>query len=259
VADLSARSIIASTLLGTTPPRLAGRLLVDFAEEFGVNAGTTRVALSRMVERGELARTGDGRYSLTGALLERQERQEAGLVPSRRPWSGRWEMWIVSSGGRDSGDRAALRRAAGHLGLREQREGVWLRPDNLDPDRLPSARAVMAGQAERFTAEPDDIPPAELAGQLFDLDDWAGGAERLRARLEFMEATLGMGSPGALADGFEVAAHALRHLVSDPQLPVELCPPDWPAAALRADYARYDRTYRTHLSAFFRSRSRLAG
>jgi DNA-binding transcriptional regulator PaaX len=67
------------------------------------------------------------------------------------------------------------------------------------------------------------------------------------------------GNPGSLAEGFEVAAHALRHLVADPLLPVELCPPEWPATALRRSYDDYDRTFRRHLSAFFRSRSRLAG
>ena len=62
MADLSARSVIASTLLGTVPPRLPGRLLVAFAGEFGIQAGTTRTALSRMVDRGELRHLEGGRY-----------------------------------------------------------------------------------------------------------------------------------------------------------------------------------------------------
>ena len=35
-----------------------------------------------------------------------------------------------------------------HLGLGERRDGVWLRPDNLDPSRLPTARAVLEGLVE---------------------------------------------------------------------------------------------------------------
>jgi phenylacetic acid degradation operon negative regulatory protein len=258
MSALSARSIVASTLLGTQPPQLPGRLLVAFAEEFGVNPGTTRVALSRMVERGELLRDPQGGYALSGALLERQQRQEEGLAPRTRSWSGEWEMWVVRGGARRSGDRAALRTAATHLGLRERREGVWLRPDNLPADRLPAARTTVVDQSERFVATPDG-DPAALAAELFALDDWARGAARHLTRMVSMEAALEADEPGSLAEGFTVAADALRHLVSDPLLPAVLCPSDWPAAELRVAYDRYNRAYRLRLSAFFRSRSRLAG
>ncbi len=53
---LTARSIVASALLGTHPPVLRGQLLVRLGELFGVAEGTTRVALSRMVAAGELDR-----------------------------------------------------------------------------------------------------------------------------------------------------------------------------------------------------------
>ncbi len=77
---LTARSLIASTLLGTHPPVLPGRLLVRLGELFGIAEGTTRVALSRMVAAGELE-TEDGRYRLVGAaLLARQAAQERGRV-----------------------------------------------------------------------------------------------------------------------------------------------------------------------------------
>lgn len=258
MSGLSARSVVASTLLGTIPPRLPGRLLVAFAEEFGINPGTTRVALSRMVDRGELTRDGGGNYSLAGSLLERQQRQEAGLAPEVRPWSGEWEMYLVRSGGRGSSERAALRRAALHLGLRERREGVWMRPDNLRADRLPGPRAIVAAQTERFEATAAGDPKA-LAADLFDLEQWSREADRLRVQMSSMEEALARGEGGSLAAGFEVAARSLRHLVADPLLPAPLWPDGWPAERLRASYDHYDRTYRGHLSAFFRSRSRLAG
>ena len=256
---LSARSIVASTLLGTTPPRLAGRLLVAFAEEFGVAPGTTRVALSRMVDRGELIREDDGHYALSGALLDRQRRQEEGLIPSARVWNGAWEIYVVCEVGREASERAALRRAATHLGLRERREGVWMRPDNLDPERAPTARSVVSAQCNRFVGHMADTEPGALAAELFDLGGWAKEADACCRRMEAMAGALEAGSPGALTGGFETAADTLRHLVSDPQLPPELCPPDWPAPALRDTYETYNRAYRRHLSAFFRSRSRLAG
>ena len=52
--QLTARSVIASTLLGTDPPVLSGRILVRAAALFGITEGAARVALSRMVAAGEL-------------------------------------------------------------------------------------------------------------------------------------------------------------------------------------------------------------
>lgn len=242
---LSARSVVASTLLGTVPPRLPGRLLVAFAEEFGIRPGTTRTALSRMVDRGELRHT-DGSYELAGALLDRHHRQEAGLEGSARSWDGSWEIVVVPAGARPSTDRAALRRACAHLGLWERRDGVWLRPANLDPDRLPSEQAVVAAQGELWTGRPDDDPRA-LVAELVDLGAWARHSARLIGALH--EET------ESLAAGFVLAADALRHLVTDPLLPGELAPADWPAPELRAAYARYSERYRAALGAFFRSRS----
>ncbi len=89
---LTARSVVASTLLGMTPPRLSSQLLVRSGELFGIAEGTTRVALSRMVAAGELEAVG-GSYQLAGHLLTRQERQRctlpAALEGSVGPAGGR--------------------------------------------------------------------------------------------------------------------------------------------------------------------------
>ena len=205
-----------------------------FAEEFGIKPGTTRVALTRMVDR---------------HLLERQVRQEAGLEATVRDWNGEWEILLVQPGPRSSVDRAALRRACIHLGLRERREGVWMRPGNLDRHRLPSARRVVAGQTERFTGRAAG-DPAELARTLFGLDHWAQIAVRLRTDMESMAERLKR-DRAALAAGFELSATVLRHLVADPLLPEELWPRAWPAPALRESYGLYNTLYRGDLAEFF--------
>lgn len=228
---------------------LSSRLLVAFTAEFGVSEGATRVALSRMIDRGELSNT-DGRYALEGALLDRQRRQEAGLAPDPRPWTGEWEMVVIRPGPRAGADRAALRVALAHLNLGERREGTWLRPDNLDPQRLPPDREVVADQADRFTAT-SATDPRRLAGELFDLDSWHHGAERLRARMADLQGPLDACEQSTLAPGFDLAAAVLRHLVADPLLPQEIEPAGWPARALRTEYAAYDRAYRSVLASFF--------
>lgn len=243
-AALSARSVVASTLLGTVPPRLPGRLLVAFAEEFGIRPGTTRTALSRMVDRGELEHELGGAYTLAGDLLERHHRQEEGLHATPQTWDGSWELVIVPGGARPSADRAALRRACGHLGLGERRDGVWMRPANLDPERLPSAAHVVAAQAERWVAWPGR-DGGELVAELFDLRGWSARARELIGSLA--------PEPRSLAAGFVLAADALRHLVTDPLLPPELAPAGWPAATLRAAYAEYSARYQGSLRDFFRA------
>jgi len=45
----------------------------------------------------------------------------------------------------------------------------------------------------------------------------------------------------------------LRHLVSDPLLPPDLVPSDWPGPALRTAYGAWDRRYRAVLQAWGRA------
>jgi phenylacetic acid degradation operon negative regulatory protein len=58
---LTARSVVASTLLGTSPPRLPVGVLVRAAELFGISEGTTGVAWTRMAAAAELVAV-DGPY-----------------------------------------------------------------------------------------------------------------------------------------------------------------------------------------------------
>ncbi|RJL32509.1 PaaX family transcriptional regulator C-terminal domain-containing protein [Bailinhaonella thermotolerans] len=231
---LTARSIVLSTLLGTHPARLPVRALIRAGELFGVAEGTIRVALSRMVAAGDLAQDG-GRYQLTARLLDRQARQDESRAPRTRPWDGSWETCVITAERRPAPERAALRQAMTAHRLAELREGVWLRPANLDRP-LPAAitsRCLLLG------ARPSG-DPARLAADLWDLGGWAGRARALVTALD---------RASGLAEGFMVSAAVLRHLLADPLLPPELAPPGWPGEALRARYDDFDRTYRTLLHA----------
>lgn len=249
--SLSARSVVASVLLGTSPPRLPTRLLVSAGQLFGIAEGTTRVALSRMVGAGELAPDGDG-YRLVGPLLDRQARQAASRQAERRSWTGEWEMAVVEPGSRTAGERSALREAMRQLHLAELREGVWLRPDNLAPTRLPEAAAVVAAQCVRFRSRPGG-GDAALAADLWDLGAWADEARRLQADLAGLVGPLEAGRTEPLAPGFVVSAAVLRHLLADPLLPDALLPTGWPGTDLRRDYDRMDVAYQAVLRAWFRT------
>ena len=249
---LTARSVLASTLLGTDPPRLPVSFLVRTGSLFGLTEGAVRTALSRMAAAGELHSDGDGWYALTGDLVARQARQQQGRAAATSDdWSGRWTMAVVEAGARPAAERAELRAAMQRLRLAELREGVWLRPDNLDPERQPGASAVVAAQCRRFAVEPAtslDATEEQLVAQLWDLDGWSTDALDLRRRMHELLPRLQAGDSDALAPGFVLSAAVLRHFGVDPLLPRELLPRRWAGAALRADYDRYDAAYRALLA-----------
>ena len=240
---LTARSIVASTLLGIEPPRLTTRLLVRSGELFGITPGTTRVALSRMVAAGELEPDDNG-YRLAGHLLARQARQSASRSASRQPWAGDWSMAVVASGTRPASDRARLRAAMRSLHLAEQREGFWLRPANLERGPAAEDEAVVDAQCRRFTGRPDDVEPERLVAELWDLEGWKTGAARLRGEMARTVGPLDRGDTAMLAPGFELSAAVLRHFLADPLLPHELLPDDWPGDDLRTEYDRFDRAFK---------------
>jgi phenylacetic acid degradation operon negative regulatory protein len=241
----TARSVLASTLLGQDPPELPVSHLVHMASLFGIDENRARVALSRMVAAGEAVSDGSGNYRLAGHLLDRQVRQARSRTGEAVSWSGRWAMAVVRVAGRSAEERASRRQRLTRARMAERREGVWLRPDNLplrpDPVEDPDLDVYMA--------EPAD-DPRRLAGELWDLDGWAGQAEELRAAL----AASPTRGPDDLARGFELSASVLRHLQADPLLPTALLPPSWPGATLRLAYDDWDGRYREVLRAWGRAR-----
>lgn len=240
----TARSVLASTLLGVEPPAMPARLLVRVGELFDISEGTARVAISRMTAAGELV-AGDGTYRLAGHLLERQERQAASRHARTDPWSGTWRVEVVAADApRSAAERAELRSAMTSLRLGEWREGVWLRPANLaDEAAATAAEAVVRAQCRRLDAVPAD-PSAELAAQLWDLDAWRSRAALLVRAIADLQDPLERGDTTVLPAGFVVSAAALRHLLADPLLPEELLPPRWPGEGLRTAYDRYDRAFK---------------
>jgi phenylacetic acid degradation operon negative regulatory protein len=247
---LTARSVIASTLLGVDPPRLPTLALVRSGELFGLSEGATRTALSRMAAAGDVEADGTG-YRLAGSLLDRHARQQSAREAVRRPWDGTWELAVVPDGRRPAAERARLREATRRLRLAEVREGCWARPDNLDPGRAPAERAVVAVQCLTVRGARPDDPAAFVAG--FDPGGWADTARHLLDAMAAAQPALDERDPLALADTFHVDAAVVRHLVADPALPAELEPPDWPATSLREAFGRFDAGFKATWRDWYRA------
>ena len=216
---MSARSVALSLLLGARPPRLAASDLTRLGAHFGVAPATMRVALSRMSAAGDLVAS-DAMYTLSERHVKRQALTEALVHPRRRQYAGSWRTIVVVGAGRPADERLALRTAmVGHR-FAELREGVWLRPDNLD-EPAPELDAGL----HAFSIMPDD--DRALSRMLWNLPDWAGEA-RLLLNLLRGDAV----PPVRLT----AAAAAVRLLRDDPVLPDELAPERWPADELRWAY-----------------------
>jgi phenylacetic acid degradation operon negative regulatory protein len=222
IPPLSARSAVLSLLLGTPSRSLSAAQLAAAARHLDINPATVRVALTRAVAADELVRDGS-QYRLGPRLVERRARQD--VHEAVVAWEGTWETAVVVTTGRSGTDRAALRTRLAGARLAELREGVWMRPTNL---RRGTAD-LSSIDVRLFTATPHD-DPAGLAAELWDLAGWTDETLRVLAALEDTS------EPGPR---LAVAAHLVRHLSTDPLLPDELQPDDWPAAEARQAYARY--------------------
>ncbi len=236
--------MLASALLGETPPTLQVRRLVRIAALFGINENRARVALSRMVASGEVRGDGAATYTLTGRLAERAARLAVSRTGTTAPFDGTWVVVVVTATGDAPATRRERRASLRAARLGELRDGTWLRPSNLEV----ALDEVTAAATVRLTAVPK-VDPAALAASVFDLSGWARRAQQLCDDLD----VVGLDGPRALADGFERDAEVLRHLQRDPLVPDELLPRHWPGAALRASFDAFDARYRELLGAAHRS------
>jgi phenylacetic acid degradation operon negative regulatory protein len=220
---MTARSVVLSVLLGAHPAWATASELIRLTADFDIREPTVRVALTRMVGAGDLVRSADG-YRLSDRLLARQRRQDDAINPRLNKWDGTWTTVVVTSVGTDARTRASLRTTLQDNRFGELREGIWLRPDNLDVE-------LSAGVLDRVRVlHSRDDDPAGLAARLWNLPEWVRGGREL-----LNEMATATDIPGQ----FVAAAAIVRHLLTDPVLPGELLPEDWPGDTLRNVYTSF--------------------
>ena len=217
---MTARSVVLSVLLGAHPAWASASELIRLTADFGIKESTLRVALTRMAGAGDLVRSADG-YRLSDRLLARQRRQDDSMRPPMRKWSGEWLVAVVTTVGADARARAALRNRMYQNRFGELREGVWMRPANLES----GIDTDVSSRVRVLTARDD--APGQLAGELWDLPAWANTGHRLLIEID---------AASDVPSRFVIAAAMVRHLLTDPMLPDDLLPADWPGAQLRAAY-----------------------
>lgn len=241
---LNARSIALSVLLGTHPPELPARAFASLADLFAIPGGTMRTALSRLVASGDLI-ADDGRYRLTGPLLDRQGAQDAGRRSPLTTWDGRWHTIVAGADQRDLAERRRFRATMANHRFGELRPDIWMRPSNLARPRIETDWIVSTGEL-------DGILPERLIERLWDLGEIAAHASALLAEMDAMRASVGWDDVASIPELFTTSAAVVRFLRNEPLLPAALTPPDWPVDAVRAAYDTFEADHQRLLSAFLR-------
>jgi phenylacetic acid degradation operon negative regulatory protein len=214
------------------------RFLVQTAALFGINEGTTRVALSRLVAEGDVVADGR-RYRLSERLVDRQRSQDESQTPATRPWRGAWELALIDGVLPAPVERAALGAALAGLRLGELQTGVWVRPANLRRPWPPQLASSPEPGSRVWSFEARTVGGAgdarQLAARVWDLAGWADLAEALLRSWAVADTPAGR---------FMLAAATVRHLRTDPLLPPVLLPARWPGRRLRDAYAGYEQELR---------------
>lgn len=221
------RALILNLLLGAGGAPLGAREAVAACALMGVQEGSTRVALARLVAAGMLQPGGRGLYTL-GAAAQPLAADVATWRAGEqrvRPWLGDWVA--VHAGALGRSDRAALRsreRALDLLGLAELERGLYLRPDNL-AGGVAGVRARLASlcpQSDLTVFVARDLGPTRER-DAHGLWDGAGLNHAYAERTDRLDRWLaGAGSLSldeAARESLVMGHDAIHALVFDPLLP----------------------------------------
>jgi phenylacetic acid degradation operon negative regulatory protein len=203
--------------------------LLEFFAAIDIDSGVVRTAMSRLAADGWLEREKVGRNSFYRLVKKGRQTFDAATRhiydPPPSDWTGRFELLLIGSEGRD-----AAREALKNAGFGSPLPGVWVAPSGVPiPDE--------AATAIRLEVSAEDDSGRRLLSESWPLDRTAD------AYLKFMK-TFGplrvwLGRRERLSDSDAFTARILlihyyrRVVLRDPLLPTALLPRDWPGRAAR--------------------------
>lgn len=222
---------------------LPSAALVDLLADFGVSDVAARAALSRMVKRGLLVSTRNGRrtfYAMTPRAQQVMRRGAERIVAfgvDDDGWDGRWSLVAFSVPEANRAAREALRTRLRWLGFAPLYDALWVSPRPHHAEALAELHDLGVTAATAFVAETPAVAGASLAPE--SAWDVAELAERYRsfvATWEPTHAALGQGAiapADALIKRTELMDEWRAFPGIDPDLPRKLLPADWPRQRAR--------------------------
>lgn len=215
--------------------------LVRILAPLGVTAPAVRTAISRMVRQGWLTPVdvdGGRGYALTDRARQRLDDAAARIYRTRDSgWKGSWDLLVVTAQPPRS-SRERIRSALSFLGYASLGDGTW-----ISPFPSPEVESVLEAEGASVTRfEAYDGNATALARQAWDLDELGRSYLRWHDAARELVATAGTATTGDTDEQAFVLRSQLVHewrkfLFSDPGLPVELLPPDWPGHAAARFFA----------------------
>lgn len=227
---LTAKRLVLELLTANDSHQGSVASLVAAGDILGVDAGSIRVALARLVAAGTLEVAGRGAYRLaaTTRALTEQVTGWRELERQIRRWDGGWACVHLGEVARS--DRSALRRrerALRLLGFRDLGRALALRPDNLAGgiaalrDRL-----VALGLDEPafvYRATDFDAATEQRARAAFEGERLTVSYRQLSARVgRFLLAMDDLSPRAAARESFFFGSAVLRTIMFDPRLPEPL-------------------------------------
>ncbi|MFC0282229.1 type IV toxin-antitoxin system AbiEi family antitoxin domain-containing protein [Camelimonas abortus] len=243
-AAISARVLLLDLFTTGEHDTLTSRQLNAVGAAFGLSREAMRTALARLRAEGRLRAVARGVYAAgaQGDPIRARAAVWRRHVERRVAWDG---GWIGAAIRPTRVARTRWRRtqwALEFLGFRQDETGLWLRPDNLD-----GGAPAVAAELAAFGAAPsmavfrmDHVAPAHAArfATLWDVQALAAGHAAMTAALRRSRAQLGEGAPAAV-ETLLTGRRAIREILRDPLLPLELAGPATPDALAR-EMAAYD-------------------
>lgn len=204
--------------------------LVRLLGALDVAAPAVRTAVSRMVRQGwlEPVRLDDGAgYALTTKATRRLDEAAARIYRTRSdPWRGCWHLLVIEAPMERSA-RDRLRSGLSFLGYAPLSETTWIGAQ--ESDEVDAVLAADRVRAHRFRSELDGDPKT-LAAHAWDLDGLARSYHRWLAEAQQIVAPAA--DDPADEEAFAVRSRLVhewrKFLFTDPGLPRELLPRDWP-------------------------------
>jgi phenylacetic acid degradation operon negative regulatory protein len=238
-------NLLGRYLLGRSTVVSAGSVIEVFGRA-GVGEHAARSTLARMVNRGMLTRQRHGRamyFGLTaqaeGILHDGEDRiWRSGAV--NQDWDGWWTLLGFSLPESWQRQRHELRSQLTWAGFGPLFNGLWVAPGRVEVTRL-VASLGLESRVKAFYAQA--VPGTDIASMVRENWDLDAVASRYRG---FLSRWQDPDTPPRRRDPLAVqlllASDWLQVIRSDPRLPAEHLPADWPAAAAESLFVELDKT-----------------
>lgn len=220
-------------------------VLIAMLAEFDISKPAARAAINRLIRRGLLDSTREGRearYVLTERAHEILRRGLADIsesVAETTAWDGRWTLAAFSIAEERRGVRSSLRNRLRWLGMAPLFDALWVSSHaqttqvvNVFHDLEIKTFSVIRGELDdQSGSRPADAWDIEQIGAQY-------GAFQERYATQLIQLREGR---FVLADALVARTRLMDEwrtfLALDPKLPAEVLPMDWPRTAARRTFA----------------------